>query len=368
MHQCEGDDQREQREQHRFADELPNQLDTLGAQDLPDPDLLRPAGGAGGGQVHEIHAGDDEYEDGQGREDIDIADVAVGPQLGFDVGMQVDLRERLQVGVGFYARGLERFAEVLVQERAEPGFHFLARGAFPEQQIGIQIVVEPAVLNVVRIAVVELIRRQRGEGSQEVEMEVGSPRHVPHDARHGELVEVVPRDHLPDGVFVSEVLAGHGLGQHHGMRFDQGGPGVALYERDGEDVEDRRVRENEVPLVEPVLLIPDEPAGSRRLDPGVALDFRVVPRKDGRPGRGRDGRFDRSVRNRGGFRNAVDTVFFLMMLVVGEFVLHVEQDQHAARHADGQPEDVDGRIALVPAQVSQGDGQVVPDHVLIVLP
>ncbi len=132
MYQDEGDGQRNQGEQHRFSDELPDQLNPLGAQDLSDSDLLRSAGGTGRGQVHEVDAGDYENEDGQRREYVYVPDVAVGPDLVIKVGVQVDFREGLQVGTGFDADGRVQFAQISVQERPKPGFHFLARMPFPQ--------------------------------------------------------------------------------------------------------------------------------------------------------------------------------------------------------------------------------------------
>ncbi len=69
-------------------------------------------------------------------------------------------------------------------------------------------------------------------------MEMRVPGHILHDAGYGELVQVVAMDHPADGVLVTEILAGHGFGQDHGMRFGQGVLGIALQERDGEDIED----------------------------------------------------------------------------------------------------------------------------------
>ena len=78
MDHDQGDDQRDHGKEDRLAGKLPDQLLPLGAEHFPDAHLLCPAGGPCRGKVHEVHAGDQENEHGQGREDVDVPDVAVG--------------------------------------------------------------------------------------------------------------------------------------------------------------------------------------------------------------------------------------------------------------------------------------------------
>ena len=51
-----------------------------------------------------------------------------------------------------------------------------------------------------------------------------------------------------------------------------------------------------------------------------------------------------------------------MIAVKAELVLKVEQDEGAAREADGQADDVDGGECLVPHEIADGDGKVVFEH------
>ena len=262
---------------------------------------------------------------------------------------------------GDNARSFEQFAKVPVQELGELAFQISGHVSLSQKQIGKHVVAEPVALHSRRF-VVQLVRRERGIGSQEIEMKVRVPGHVLHDAGHSELVEVVSRNHLSDRVLVPEVLVSHGLGQHHGTWFGQGRLRVSLDERYGKNVKYGRIREHEVPLVESILLVPDEPAGAGWLQPGNLLDLGEFLRHHRGPGRRRDRRLDRPSRYGGGFRQAVDPVMLLMISIIAEFVLHVKQDENAAGDADGQPQHVDRRIAFIPEQVSYADGEVVSEH------
>jgi hypothetical protein len=50
--------------------------------------------------------------------------------------------------------------------------------------------------------------------------------------------------------------------------------------------------------------------------------------------------------------------------VKAQLVLDKEHDHNAAGHADGEPEDVDKRIDLVPSQVSKSDYYIIFKHII----
>jgi hypothetical protein len=61
-------------------------------------------------------------------------------------------------------------------------------------------------------------------------------------------------------------------------------------------------------------------------------------------------------------RDAINLLGFIVMLIVTQFVVHVEQNQNAARHAHGEAENVDQRIAFVLQQIAQRDFEVIFEH------
>ena len=126
VNQAQCDDEGDGGDQDRLARKLFN-------QHFPHADFLRSAGGAGGGKVNEIHAGDQQDEDGQAGEDVHVPDTAVRPDFGFHVGMQVDIRDGLQEGPGLDAHGLEQFAKVLVQESGEFSLQVFGCISVPKQ-------------------------------------------------------------------------------------------------------------------------------------------------------------------------------------------------------------------------------------------
>ena len=66
----------------------------------------------------------------------------------------------------------------------------------------------------------------------------------------------------------------------------------------------------------------------------------------------------RSLSRRVGPQYAVDAVLVLVEVAHGELVRRQLDDQQAEGQADGQPEEVDRRVAALPPQVAEGGGQV----------
>ena len=64
----------------------------------------------------------------------------------------------------------------------------------------------------------------------------------------------------------------------------------------------------------------------------------------------------------GGAQYAVDAVLVLVEVAHRELVGAQLDDQQAEGQSDGQPEEVDRRVAAFPPQVAEGRGQVVPQH------
>ena len=82
--------------EYGLGQELQHQLAAVGAEGLADAHLLGPAGGAGGGQVHEVDAGNQQDRQRDHRKSVDRPGIAIGFEFPFQVGIEVDVGERLQ--------------------------------------------------------------------------------------------------------------------------------------------------------------------------------------------------------------------------------------------------------------------------------
>ena len=100
-----GQEEGDECQQHRLAQELPDELSLVRADDLPQTDLLGPLEGSGRGQVHVIDAGDDQDEDGDRGEQEDEAGVSGGGQLEINPGGKMDLGQGLKKITRFFGPG-----------------------------------------------------------------------------------------------------------------------------------------------------------------------------------------------------------------------------------------------------------------------
>jgi len=90
-----------QGEQGRFAQELPDELHPVSSDDLPHPDLSRPGGRSGCGQIHIVKAGNEQDKEADGRKKIDVADIRSRLKLKIGLGGEVDVTHGLKAeGLG----------------------------------------------------------------------------------------------------------------------------------------------------------------------------------------------------------------------------------------------------------------------------
>ena len=79
-----------------FAHELADQLTPVRAEGLPKRDLAVTRERAGGRHVHEVETGQQDDDDGQGAEEQQVRAVAVLAGLVLELGVKVDVGQRLQ--------------------------------------------------------------------------------------------------------------------------------------------------------------------------------------------------------------------------------------------------------------------------------
>ena len=196
---------------------------------------------------------------------------------------------------------------------------------------------------------------------------MGVHRDVLDDAGDFEVSPSFVAEHLAEGVFIAEVFAGRRCGEHDGEWGVERRGGITAQERKREDVEDRRVGEEEAFLLKLSLLIPEDER-RLRIQPDGVLDgggIRVLQARADfvrRAGQMPDAALVAGVAGTPIFGEAIDTVGLLRKSIVAQFVLQVQHDQQTTRHAHGQPERVDEGVALVSPQVTQGDFEVVFQH------
>ncbi len=264
--------------------------------------------------------------------------------------MQVDARQGLQQGIG----GLcVLFVEVAVQD----AIHFFGDG-FPggarfQQQVGIELV--PA-------HPVEQARvRVRRHGDQEREVEMGTLRDSRHHTGHGVLGFIIQTNDLPQWVAVAETPLGHRFGQDDAVGLGQRLVRVALAQWPAEDIEYRRVGEQPAFLVKPFVADLHQ-RFSVRQEPAHLFHFRDIrpgrlPPVEGHLG---DAVLEGSSVHPG--RHPHNAVLFGVVLIVAQLEVHVGPDEQAAGESQGDPQDIDERIAPLPDQAAEGDLEGVKEH------
>ena len=146
--QHQGTDQGQQADEHRLAQELADQLPPPGAHYLAHPHLPGPLGRAGGGQVHEVDAGDQQNERGDHRKYVHVGDMAVRLQLPKYVGVQVDIDQRLEKVNEMYGGHLQQLADLAIDYLIDPGRYQRRIRSLLQAQIGGVRMIHPVPLGI----------------------------------------------------------------------------------------------------------------------------------------------------------------------------------------------------------------------------
>jgi len=97
LYQHDSHQQRQHGDKRGLPQKLPDEILPVRAQHFAQSDLAGAPGRAGGGEIHEIAAGDEQNEDRNCRKKIDVRDVAVGFDFCSKVRMQMDVGQLLQM-------------------------------------------------------------------------------------------------------------------------------------------------------------------------------------------------------------------------------------------------------------------------------
>ena len=179
--------------------------------------------------------------------------------------------------------------------------------------------------------------------------------------RHRVVGFIVEAEGLAHRVVVAEILLRHGLGEDHRVGLGEGCFWIALDQGEGEDVEDRRVGQQDVVFVELMVFVGDQGASGIQKAHGVE-HLRILLNQRSSHRRRRGGRVNERAANRALEVHAVDPVGVFVVAVVAEFVLDVEHDQHAGRHPNRQPGNVDERVALMLLKMAERDLEIILEH------
>ena len=340
------------------------------AGDLADAHFLGAVGAAGGAEVHEVDASDQQDEHGDDGEDVNELDIAVGFELVRLIGMEVNVDEGedtvpemitcfLEVGNRRVDQFLEGPADMEVDDFVYILLNLGSRGAGLGKDIGIIITAKPVVV-VGTIKGVPVAER-----TNEAEMKMGLFRHVPDDP--GYLEGCIIRTYsqrAADDVGAVEIAAGGAFIDHDRMRVVEGGIGVASDHGQGEDLEDRRVGEDEVMLEDVVVALPHQLV-ARLAKPDHLLDLWIGSNERGAEEFGDGGGIVLGVIDVAILIDPVDAVGVDIVAVVTELIGDVQDDQQADTEAGSEADDVEDGKALAFPEASEGDLEIVAEHGLV---
>ena len=340
------------------------------AGDLADTHFFGTVRRAGGAEVHEIDAGDQEDEHGDDGEDVYILDIAVGFELTRLIGMEVHVGEGedaapemitrfLEVG----ARNVEHSLEGRVNMEVDDCVYILLdlglRDAGLGKDIGIIRIAYPVVVTGVIKGV------GFADGANEAEMKMGLLGHVPDDP--GDLEGYIVTTYLKraaDDIGAVEIAAGGTFIDHDGMRVVEGGIGVAGDHGQGEDLEDRRVGEGEV-MVEDVVVALSHQQVARVAESDHLLDLRIGS-DEGRAEKFGDGNgFKPGVIEKDILIDPIDAVGVDIVAVVTELIGDVQDDQQTDAKPGSEADDVEGGKAFAFPEAAEGDSEIVAEHGLV---
>ena len=277
---AQGEDEGKEAEQDGLGEELEDEVSLCGAGDLADTHLPGAVGTAGGAEVHEIDAGDQEDEHCDDGKYVYELDIAVGFELTGLIGIEVHVGEGedaapemitcfLEVGARSVEHSLEGRADIAVDDFVYILLDLGPRGAGFGKDIGIISITYPVVVG----GVIKVIGF--ADGANEAEMELGLLRHVPDDP--GDLegcIVITYFQRAADDIGAVEIAAGGTFIDHDGMRVVERGIGVADDHGQSKDLEDRRVGEGEAMVEDMVVALPHQLV-ARVAEPDHIPDIRI---------------------------------------------------------------------------------------------
>ena len=309
-----------QSHQHRLAHELGDELRPLRAERLAHPDLAGPLHRPGGCQVCEVDRRDE--QDGERDAQQNVRVVRVVREGLLQVGERFELEVRA-LGFLHVPDGSDKLGHLRLQRTG--------LGAGLEQDVRRQKRAAPAVLQVGVVG-------RALDGDRDIELQRRVRRDRFEDAAHGVRRVVADLNGLADRVGLPEEPLCHLLRDDGRVPVSKRRRRIALCEREGEHVEERRVHvcnrflEGVILMHDPVGLRPEARAclyGGERLrqarqerDPRVTRDLRAR-------------------RRHALFVDLMDPIGRRVKAIVRQLVLRVEQDHEAHCDPEAEARDVD---------------------------
>gem|GEM_PF-2637568 len=325
---------------------------------------------AGGAEVHEIDAGDQEYEHGDDGEDVYELDIAVGFEFTRLIGMEVHVGEGgdgaaeviscfLEVGARSTEHCLEGRANMEVDDFVYIFLHLGSRRPGLGKDIGKIRITDPVVV----AGVIKVVGF--AEGANETEVKLRLFRHVPNDPGDLEkLIVIIYLQRATDDIGAIEIAASGTFVDYDRTRVVEGGIGVAGDHGQREDLEDRRVGKGEMMFEDVLVALPHQQV-ARVAEPDHLLDLRIGSDERGAEEfRGGDSivpgviQVDILV-------DPIDAVGVDVVAVVTHLISDVQDDQQADAEAGSEANDVERGKALAFPEASEGNLEIVAYHGMV---
>jgi len=265
----------------------------------------------------------------------------------------------LEVG----ARNVEHSLEGRVNMEVDDCVYILldlgSRGAGLGKDISIIRITYPVVI----AGVIKVVGF--ADGPNEAEMELGLFRHVPDDP--GDLEGCIVTTYLQrtaDDIGAVEIAAGGAFIDHDGMRVVEGGIGVASDHGQSEDLEDRRVGEDEV-MFEHMVVAFSHQLVARIAEPDHLLDLRIGSNDSGAEKFGGGDSVVFRIIQVDILIDPIDAVGVDIVAVVTELIGDVQDDQQTDTEAGSEADDVECGKALAFPEAAEGDPEIVAEHGLV---
>jgi len=196
-------------------------------------------------------------------------------------------------------------------------------------------------------------------------MELGLFRHVPDDP--GDLEECIVTAYLQraaDDIGAVEIAARGAFIDHDGVRVVESGIGVAGDHGQGEDLEDRRVGEDETMVEDVAVTLPHQQV-ARIAEPDHLPDLRIGSDESGAEKfgggcSGVPGVIDVAI-----LIDPIDAIGARVVAVVTELIGDVQDDQQTDTEPGREADDVEGGKALALPEAADGDLEIAAEHGMV---
>ena len=178
---------------------------------------------------------------------------------------------------------------------------------------------------------------------------------------HGVLCSVLERQCLAQGIDISKIFLGSFRRKNDRIGIIKSGIHIALYQRNRENVEYRRIGQNKPFFPKHSVLVANLDLSDTKESNGRNHLGIIIPKSigEGRRSVGHIKLVRTDIPPEG---HPVDLVCLLMMTVVRQLVVYEEQDENTDGNTDGKTRDVDECVSLMFPDDTQGNQKIVFQH------